>query len=334
MCEPSSVQSARPARLDLDQARAIHLPALLPFGSFFTSKARMRKGILLAAASYTAWGLFPLYFLHVHSVAPLEVLAHRMVWSLLFLAIVLGLRRQWAWLARLHEQPRLVAGFALSAFLLSGNWFIYIWAVNNDHVIDASLGYFINPLVSIVLGALLLRERLRTGQWLAVAIAALGVVWLTLQAHQFPLIAIALALSFGSYGLLRKTAALGPLEGLSLETLLLFPLAAAFLVWRIQEGRSDFLHATLDIRLWLVAAGPITAIPLLLFAAGARQIPLSTLGLLQYIAPSLQLLLGVWLFHEPFGGPRVIGFALIWAALAVYSIEGLQRAWGRRSFGG
>jgi chloramphenicol-sensitive protein RarD len=287
----------------------------------------MRKGVLLAAASYVAWGLFPAYFLLLKSVSPVEVLAHRMIWSLVFLAFVLAYRRQWSWLRPLTGQPRLVVGFAVSAALLSGNWLLYIWAVTTGHVIDASLGYFINPLVNIVLGFFLLKERLRPGQWFAVLIAALGVLWLTWQGHHFPWISIVLALTFGFYGLMRKVAALGPLEGLSLETLLLFPLAAAYLSWTAFVGNNAFIHADLALRLVIIAAGPITAIPLLMFAAGARRIKLSTLGLLQFIAPTLQLLLGIWMFHEPFGGARVWGFVIIWIALAVYSIEGLLRNW-------
>jgi chloramphenicol-sensitive protein RarD len=287
----------------------------------------MRKGVVLAASSYVAWGLFPAYFLLLRSVSPVEVLAHRMIWSLVFLSFVLAFRRQWSWLRPLTRQPRLVVSFAISAALLSGNWFLYIWAVSRGHVIDASLGYFINPLVNIVLGFVLLQERLRPAQWFAVVIAALGVLWLTWQGHHFPWIAIVLALTFGFYGLMRKVAALGPLEGLSLETLLLFPLAAAYLAWAAFIGNNAFIQADFALRLLLMAAGPITAIPLLLFAAGARRIRLSTLGLLQFIAPTLQLLLGIWMFHEPFGGARMWGFVIIWAALALYSAEGLLRNW-------
>ena len=287
----------------------------------------MRKGVVLAASSYVAWGLFPAYFRLLRTVSPVEVLAHRMIWSLVFLCFVLAFRRQWSWLRPLTRQPRLVVGFAVSAALLSGNWFLYIWAINSGHVIDASLGYFINPLVNIVLGFLLLQERLRPAQWFAVTIAALGVLWLTWQGHHFPWIAIVLALTFGIYCLMRKVAALGPLEGLSLETLLLFPLAAAYLTWTVFMGNNAFVHADFALRLVVMAAGPITAIPLLLFAAGARSIRLSTLGLLQFIAPTLQLLLGILMFHEPFGGARMWGFVIIWAALALYSAEFLLRTW-------
>lgn len=223
-----------------------------------------------------------------------------------------------------------MAAFAASALLLSTNWYIYIWSVNQGRIIDASLGYFINPLVNVLLGFFLLKERMRPIQWCAVAIAGAGVAWLTWQAGSFPWIGIMLALSFGSYGLLRKIAILGPLEGLSLETMLLFPFAAAYLVLLGATEHSALLSGTLSTQALLVAAGPITAVPLLLFAAGARRIPLSVLGLLQYIGPTLQLLIGVWLYHEPFGSARLIGFALIWTGLLVYSAESACTSWAGR----
>jgi chloramphenicol-sensitive protein RarD len=285
----------------------------------------MRTGIFSAALAFLCWGLFPLYFHAIGAVPPLQILAHRMLWSLLFLMIVLAVRRQWTWLALLR-QPRVAGSFVASAILLSVNWLIYIWAVNNGHVIEASLGYFINPLVNISLGYLLLKERLRRAQWMAIAVAALGVAWLTWQAGSVPWIALALAFSFGGYGLLRKTAALGALEGLSFETMVLFPLAAAYVIWLTVNGQNAFMNTdSTSTRVLLMAAGPITAIPLLLFASGARRIPLSVLGLLQYLSPTLQFLLGVWIFHEAFTADRLVGFALIWAALALFAIEGLLR---------
>lgn len=290
----------------------------------------MNIGILYAATAYALWGVFPLYFKSLQDIAPMEILAHRMVWSLAFVGAVLAWRSQWAWLGEVVRRPKVLAGFAASALLLSTNWFIYIWAVNNGHVVDSSLGYFINPLFNVLLGSLLLRERLRSVQWAAVALAACGVAWLTWQAGSLPWIALLLATTFALYGLLRKTAALGALEGLALETLLLFPLACAYLLMLTIDGRNSFAGASSVSQVLLVAAGPITAIPLLLFASGARRIPLSLLGLLQYIGPTLQLLLGVWLYHEPFGGARLAGFALIWCALAVYSLEGLWQNWRAR----
>jgi len=283
----------------------------------------MNSGILSAALAFFCWGLFPLYFHAIGEVPPLQILAHRMLWSLLFLLIVLAVRRQWAWLG-IVRQPRVFGSFVASALLLSVNWLIYIWAVNNGHVIEASLGYFITPLVNIMFGMVLLKERLRRPQWMALGVAALGVAWLTWQAGTVPWIALALAASFGGYGLLRKTAALGALEGLSFETMVLFPVAAGYVIWLSIHGENAFLNTPSNTtRLLLVAAGPITAIPLLLFAAGARRIPLSVVGLLQYLAPTLQFLLGVWLFHEPFTADRLVGFVLIWLALALFAAEGL-----------
>jgi chloramphenicol-sensitive protein RarD len=290
----------------------------------------MNIGILYAALAFFCWGLFPLYFHAIGEVAPLEILAHRMLWSLLFLLLVLTVRRQWAWLPAVLRRPKVIASFVASAFLLSANWFMYIWAVNNGHVIDASLGYFINPLVNVLLGLLVLKEKLRRGQWLAIAIAAAGVAWLGWQAGQIPWIALILAASFGAYGLLRKMAALAALEGLSFETLLLFPLALAYVGWLSAHGANTFLTTPHDSTRWLlVAAGPITAIPLLLFAAGARRIPMSVLGMLQYLSPSMQMLLGLAVFHEAFSAQRMVGFVAIWSALLVYMAEGWWQ--GRRA---
>jgi chloramphenicol-sensitive protein RarD len=216
--------------------------------------------------------------------------------------------------------------FVASACLLSVNWLIYIWSVNNGHVIEASLGYFINPLVNIMFGFLLLKERLRRSQWLAIAVAALGVAWLTWQAGTVPWIALSLAASFGGYGLMRKIAPLGALEGLSFETMVLFPLAAAYAAWLTVHGQNAFINTPSNTtRVLLMAAGPVTAIPLLLFAGAARRIPLSVLGLLQYVTPTMQFMLGVWLFHEAFTAERLVGFALIWIALALFALEGLLR---------
>jgi chloramphenicol-sensitive protein RarD len=246
-----------------------------------------------------------------------------MIWSLLFLLVVLAVRRQWGWL-RLARQPRVLGVFVASACLLSVNWLIYIWSVNNGHVIEASLGYFINPLVNIMLGYLLLKERLRRPQWLAIGVAALGVAWLTWQAGTIPWIALSLAASFGGYGLMRKIAPLGALEGLSFETMVLFPLAAAYAAWLTVHGQNAFINTPSNTtRMLLMAAGPVTAIPLLLFAGAARRIPLSVLGLLQYVTPTMQFMLGVWLFHEAFTAERLVGFVMIWIALALFALEGL-----------
>nr|WP_315224909.1 EamA family transporter RarD [uncultured Albidiferax sp.] len=287
----------------------------------------MHIGIVYAALAYAAWGLFPLYFHQLAGIPALEVVVHRTVWSLVFVLGVLLVRRHWGWMRLL--QPRVLGAFALSALLLSGNWLTYVWAVQHQHVVDASLGYFILPLVNVALGYVFLRERPRPGQWLAVAVAAAGVLWLTVQTGRLPWIALVLAVTFGFYGLLRKVASLGALEGLALETMLLAPLGLGALAWWSAQGQGVLVQGNASAIGWLLLAGPLTAIPLLLFAAGARRIPLTTLGILQYISPTLQFALGVWVFHEPFEMARLAGFVLIWAALAVYSVEGWLAA-GRK----
>ena len=290
----------------------------------------LSKGIASAALAYALWGLFPLYFKQIAQVPALEVVAHRTLWCLVFMLGVLAVLKRFEGLRGLHRQPRLVALFALSALLLSVNWLIYVWAVQANHVLDASLGYFINPLVNVALGFVFLHERPRPVQWLAVALAGAGVLWLTVLTGQLPWVALALGFSFGFYGLLRKTAPLGAMEGLTLETLLLTPLAAAALLWWSWQGHSAFTQLGQPgggaLMATLLFAGPLTAIPLLLFAAGARRIPLSTLGLLQYLSPTVQFGLGVWLYQEPFDSHRLLGFAFIWAALLLYSGESLWRA--------
>ncbi|MDC8773907.1 EamA family transporter RarD [Roseateles albus] len=286
----------------------------------------MNRGIVYAALAYLAWGLFPLYFKQIAQVPSLEVVMHRTLWCLVFMLGILAFMKRWAWLGELRRTPKVLAAFMLSALLLSVNWVVYVWAVQTDHVLDASLGYFINPLVNVALGYVFLHERPRRLQWAAVAMAAAGVLWLTLQTGRLPWVALVLAISFGFYGLLRKIAKLGALEGLTLETLMLTPIALAALAWWTWTGQSAISAAVNQGEVatmgWLLFAGPLTAIPLLLFAAGARRIPMATLGLLQYISPSLQFMLGVWLYHEPMQPSRLLGFALIWSALLIYSLEG------------
>jgi chloramphenicol-sensitive protein RarD len=282
----------------------------------------MNPGVLYAAGAYIAWGLFPLYFHQLAGVMPLEVVMHRTLWSAVFLLCVLTFLRRWDWLRAVARQPRVLAAFALSAALLTLNWLTYVWAVHNQHLLDASLGYFILPLVNVAIGFFVLHERPRRGQWLAVVVASSGVLWLAVQAGHPPWIALILAFSFGGYGLLRKVGALGALEGLSLETFLLAPLALLGLAYLSWQGNSTFVKFDPALMGWLLFGGPMTALPLLLFAAGARRITFTTMGILQYISPSLQFAIGVWLFHEPFASARFVGFVLIWAALVIYSLEG------------
>lgn len=287
----------------------------------------MNPGLLYAGAAFIIWGLAPLYFREVASVHPLEMVLHRSAWSLTFMVIVMSVLRRWAWLPALFQQPRQLAALALSACLLTTNWFVYVWAVQNGRVVESSLGYFINPLLNVLLGVMVLRERLRRLEWAAVGLAVLGVLWLTWQVGQPPWVALALAASFALYGLIRKTAPLGPLEGLTMENLVLAPIVIpALLAWTVWgSGALNQPSTTPTLTLWILAAGPLTALPLLLFAAGARRLRLATLGLVQYLGPSLQLLLGVWVFHEPFDGDRLVGFAFIWGALAMYSASSLRR---------
>jgi chloramphenicol-sensitive protein RarD len=284
----------------------------------------MSPGVLQASLAYAMWGLLPLYFHLMAAVAPLDIVLHRALWSLAFVLVLLAVLRRWAWLRDVARRPRTLATFALSALLLSANWLVYVWAVNDGRVVESSLGYFITPLVNVLLGYFVLHERPRRAQWYALAIAAAGVLWLTIVAGSLPWVGLVLAATFGIYGLMRKTAPLGALEGLALETLLLAPLAAGLLAWRTAHGASaPGADASVSVSGLLALSGPLTALPLLLFAAGARRIPLTTLGVLQYIGPTIQFALGVWLFHEPLGGPRLAGFVLIWLALAIYTGESL-----------
>ena len=286
----------------------------------------MNPGLLYAALAYTAWGLLPVFFKQLSQVNAFEIVMHRMVWSLVFLLCVLAVLKRWAWLRDLARQPRVLLAFAASALLLSINWSVFVWAVQNAHMVDASLGYFILPLVNVAMGFAFLNERPRPGQWLAVAVAAAGVLWLTVQAGRLPWVALVLAVTFGIYGLLRKLAKLGALEGLTLETLLLWPMAVGMLAWWAWHGQGALVQGDPATLGWLLLAGPLTAIPLLLFAAGARRIPMATLGILQYISPSLQMLLGVWLYGEAFEPARAIGFYLIWMALVLYSADSIWNA--------
>lgn len=287
----------------------------------------------LAAAAYVLWGVFPLYIKQVAHVPALQVVAHRSWWSVVFVFALLAVLGRLGWLRAALADWRTLRVFAASALLLSANWLIYVWAVSAGRIVDTSLGYFINPLVNVLLGVWLLGERPRPLQWVAVGIAATGVAWLVLGAGEWPWIALALAGSFGLYGLLRKTAPLGAAEGLALETLMQAPIALALIAWWAWAGASAMRTDDPVTMAWLLAAGPFTAIPLLLFAAGARRVTLATLGLLQYLGPTLQFLIGVFVYGEPFSANRAVGFVLIWAALALYTGESIW-VWRRAAQAG
>ncbi len=280
----------------------------------------MNKGILYGAAAYILWGFFPIFFKALHEVPAFQITMHRVAWSFLLVALVMLLRRDWRTLLKSISR-RTLAIYAAAAIFLAGNWLLYVWGVNAGFVVEASLGYFINPLVNVLLGTLFLRERLRPAQWIPVGLAGLGVLYLTVTYGRLPWIALGLAFSFGIYGLLKKIAPLGSLQGLTVETAVLFVPALGFLIFAEAQGFGAFGHVSWSTSLLLALTGVVTTIPLLLFASGARRIPLTTLGLLQYVAPTLQFLIGVLLYHEPFTHDRMIGFSIIWLALILYTAE-------------
>jgi chloramphenicol-sensitive protein RarD len=292
-----------------------------------------RHGVLSAVGAYTLWGILPVYWRSIQTVPAFEVLCHRTVWSFAFVALLLTWRGQWAWLRQAGKRPATLMLFLGSACVLALNWFIYIWAVNAGHILDASLGYFINPLISVLLGLLFLGERLRLWQWAAIGIAGCGVVFLTWGYRAFPWIALSLAVTFGFYGLLRKIAPLGALEGLWLEMAVLFLPALAALLYLERLGAASFWRAGTRTSILLGLTGVVTAVPLVWFAYGARRVTLATVGILQYIAPTLQFALGVWVYGESFTRTRMVGFGAIWIALLMYSLEGVlhRRTPGRPS---
>jgi chloramphenicol-sensitive protein RarD len=283
----------------------------------------MNRGILYAAGAYLLWGFLPVYWKALQSVSATQILSHRIVWSVVFLAALITWRRDWPILRQAIATPKtLFVGF-LAACLLTVNWLTYIWGVNAGFVVETSLGYFINPLVNVLLGVLFLRERLRPWQWLPVGLATAGVLYLTLSYGSLPWIALTLAFSFGLYGLIKKTASLGALTGLMLETGILFSPAILNLLYLGNQGAGAFGSQGLATDALLAGTGIVSALPLLLFGMGARRIHLITLGILQYIAPTCQFLLGVLVYGEPFTQARLVGFGLIWAALVIYSAEGI-----------
>jgi chloramphenicol-sensitive protein RarD len=283
----------------------------------------MNSGALYALLAFGIWGLYPLYLRELASVSSLEIVLHRSVWSLIFLLGVLALLRRWSWLGALLKSPRKMLMPLASGLLLALNWLLYVYAVQSAQVVEASLGYFINPLLSVCLGVVVLRERLKPVQWVAVGFAAAGVLWLTWHTGRLPWLGLALAATFAVYGLMRKTSTLGPLEGLTLETLLIAPVVLPWLVWLTATGSGSLPTASPMLMFWLVLAGPLTAVPLMLFAAAARRLKLATVGLFQYLSPSLQLAIGVIVFGEPFDGQRLAGFVLIWTGLAAYTAHAL-----------
>ncbi|MEU3409460.1 EamA family transporter RarD [Streptomyces sp. NPDC006670] len=288
-----------------------------------------RTGLLYGFGAYGMWGLVPLFWPLLMPSGAIEILAHRMVWSLAVVAVTLLALRRWRWIGELVRQPRKLGLTALAASVISVNWGLYIWSVNNGHVVEASLGYFINPLVTIALGVLVLGERLRRAQWAAVGVGFAAVVVLAVGYGRPPWISLALACSFATYGLIKKKLAMGGLESLTAETALLFLPALGYLLWLGVEGRSTFTSQGLGHSALLASTGLVTAIPLICFGAAAIRVPLSTLGLLQYLAPVFQFALGVVYFHEAMPPERWAGFGLVWVALVVLTWDALRNS--RRS---
>ncbi|MBM3152198.1 MAG: EamA family transporter RarD [Chloroflexi bacterium] len=287
----------------------------------------MKTGAWNALGAYLLWGLFPLYWKMLQTVPPLQIIAHRVAWSFLLLLAVILLRREGRSIALRAGSIRILSSTVLTGLLLGVNWLVYIWGVNSGHIVETSLGYFINPLLSLLLGVLFLRERLRLLQWLPVGMAAIAVIYLTLSYGALPWIALTLAGTFALYGLLKKIAPLGALPGLTIETGALLLPSVLYLVLVQAQGTGAFTHNGIVVDLLLAGAGIVTTLPLLMFASAARSIPLWMVGLLQYIAPTMQFLIGVLVFKEPFTSERAIGFAIIWMALIIFWLEGF---WQRR----
>jgi chloramphenicol-sensitive protein RarD len=286
-----------------------------------------KKGFAFALGSYILWGLFPIYWKWLHNVNAVQVIGHRIVWSFLILLTFVLATRQFKAFWQKASKPHIFWLYILTAGLIAINWLIYVWAVNADFIVEASLGYFINPLLSVLLGVIFLRERLRPFQWIPVILATAGVIYLTVVYGHLPWIALTLAFTFSIYGWIKKIAPLGPLHGLTLETGILFLPAIAFLTFSEISGKAAFLHSSLTTDMLLAGSGAITSITLLMFASAAQSLPLTIVGIMEYIAPTIAFLLGVLVYKEPFDHTRLVGFGIVWIALILFTAEGF---WARR----
>lgn len=282
----------------------------------------MNKGVWLAIGAYSIWGFFPVYWKMLKHVPALQLLGHRIGWSFILLVVVLLVSKRWNDFRKAIATPKIQRTYLAAAILIGVNWLTYVWAVNAGFIVETSLGYFINPLVSVLLGVILLKEQIRTWQWIAIGLAAVGVLYLTISYGTLPWIALTLAFSFGFYGLVKKTAPLNSIQGLTLETGILFLPSVAWLIYSDVVGGGAFLHTGSISDLLMIGAGLATTIPLLMFASAAKMIPLSMVGILQYIAPTIQFLIGVLVYHESFTSSRVIGFVIVWVALLIFGVEG------------
>ncbi|WP_184978613.1 EamA family transporter RarD [Sphaerisporangium rubeum] len=285
-----------------------------------------RRGVLFGVAAYAMWGLFPLYWPLLRPSGAVEILAHRIVWSLVVVVGVLVVRRHWSWVRGIVRRPRTLLLLTLAAAAVTVNWGVYIYAVNSGHVVESSLGYFINPLVNVLFGVVVFGERMRGWQWVAVGLGAVAVVVLTVDYGRLPWIALVLAVSFGTYGLLKKSAGVGAAESMAVETLVLLGPALGYLIFLGVQGDGTFGGFGVGHAVLLAGAGVVTAVPLMMFTAAAIRVPLTVLGLMQYIAPILQFLCGVLVAREVMPTSRWVGFAVIWLALAVFTWDGLRHA--------
>lgn len=283
----------------------------------------MNKGILSGIAAYAMWGFFPIYWKLLHDVPALQLLGHRIGWSFLLLMGFIFVTRQWQDFRTSAFNLKVLGIYTVAGVLLSINWLIYVWGVNAGFIVETSLGYFINPLLSVLFGVFFLREKLRSMQWIPIVIAAIGVTYLTVTYGRLPWIALSLAVSFGLYGLVKKLSPLGSVYGLTLETGIVFPIALIYLIFVQVNGTGEFLHDGLTVDLLLIGGGIVTTIPLLMFASAAKQIPLNMIGVLQYFAPTIQFLIGVFIYKEPFDTTRLIGFGIVWLALIIFWVENI-----------
>ena len=291
-----------------------------------SSSTASGHGLTAAIAAFVIWGFFPLYLIGLAGVSAMQITAHRIVWSCVFVLGWLAVTGELGKLKQAAQRNGVMVRLAASAFFIAANWLAFAWAVNQNRVLDVSLGYYIGPLINVVLGIVVLSERLDRTQWIAVAFASAGVSYLSIIAGHAPWVALTVAISFALYGLIRKTVSIDALPGLAIETILLVPFAAGYLIWCALQGTGTFGHTTTSVTFLLLIGGVVTSVPLFLFAYGARRIPFSTMGVIQFVGPSLQLVCGLVIFKEPFGSARAIGFVLIWIGLLIYAVHGLRKA--------
>ncbi len=288
----------------------------------------MKKGLIYVFTAYAMWGFFPIYFKFLHEAPALQIMAHRVTWSFIFLIFLIAVRKEFSQILK-SLTKKIVLTYTIAGTLLAINWLTYVWGVNAGFVVETSLGYFINPLVSVVLGVVFLKEKLRNLQWIPVGLAAIGVIYLAIDHGSLPWIALVLASTFGTYGLFKKIAPLPSIHGLTVETGAVLLPALLFLLFVEFNGTAAFGHTSPQTTFLLALSGIITAIPLIFFASGAPKVPLTTIGILQYIAPTIQFLIGVFIYDEPFTSGQLVGFGIVWIALIIFTVEGLMSGYRR-----